>query len=170
MKPQVETHFFEDDGRTPNNSRLPALVVRAAGDPEMEDLASWFESRFESNDWGATWRWTVYPYHHFHSTNHEVLGVARGEATLMLGGEYGRECHVVRGDLLVIPAGVGHKLIKDQGGFQVVGGYPGGIEPDILLPSAPMLAAVHYRIAALPIPSKDPLTGGTTPLHEYWKS
>ncbi len=169
MKPEIEACFFEDDGRTPNNSRLPLLVIRGTAAAQAGDPASWFEQCFESHDWGATWRWTVYPYHHFHGTNHEVLGVARGEATLMLGGEHGREFHVVPGDVLVIPAGVGHMLMEDVKGFQVVGGYPGGVEPDILLAGDPGLEVARERIAKVPLPGQDPLTGRDGPLFEHWK-
>ena len=34
----------------------------------------------------GTWTWTVYDFHHYHSTAHEALVVATGEAVLMLGG------------------------------------------------------------------------------------
>ncbi len=29
-----------------------------------------------------------------------------------------------RGDVLIVPAGVAHRLLEDHGGFQIVGSYP----------------------------------------------
>jgi uncharacterized protein YjlB len=168
MKSEIESRLFKDDGRTPNNSRLPFLLIRstAAG---IGHTASWFERCFQENGWGSTWRWTVYPYHHFHSTNHEVLGVSQGEARLMLGGEHGGIFQVSRGDVLIIPAGVGHKRVEESEGFQVVGGYPGGLEPDLLLPGIPDLVAARQRIASVSLPARDPLTGEPGVLFDYWK-
>lgn len=168
MNPKIEAHWFKNNGRIPNNDRLPLLLIRDTVAAGVGDPASWFEHCFESHDWGGNWRWTVYPYHHFHSTNHEVLGVARGEAALMLGGENGRRIHVRQSDVLIIPAGVGHMLLEDSGGFQVVGGYPGGIEPDVILAGDPDLDSARERIEKLPIPAEDPLGGRDGPLFHYW--
>lgn len=31
---------------------------------------------------------------------------------------------VEKGDVMVVPAGVGHRLLEDLGGFEMVGSYP----------------------------------------------
>ncbi|KAI9798513.1 MAG: hypothetical protein M1833_004780 [Piccolia ochrophora] len=76
------------------------------------------------------WRYTMYSTTHFHSTTHEVLCIARGKATLCFGGEEnpGRvEPTVEKGDVVVVPAGVGHRLLEDKDkGFEMVGSYPNG--------------------------------------------
>ena len=76
------------------------------------------------------WRYTMYATSHFHSTTHEVLSVVRGRARLCFGGEGnpGRvEPEVRAGDLVVVPAGVAHRLLEDvEGDFEMVGAYPGG--------------------------------------------
>ena len=62
---------------------------------------------------------------HFHSTAHEVLCIASGKAKLCFGGEHNAERVepvVERGDVIVVPAGVAHRLLDDiDGGFNMVG-------------------------------------------------
>ena len=71
----------------------------------------------------------MYPVTHFHSTTHEVLCVSNGRAKLCFGGEenHGRvEPLVEKGDVMIVPAGVAHRLLDDHGGFEMVGCYPPG--------------------------------------------
>jgi uncharacterized protein YjlB len=75
------------------------------------------------------WRYTMYSTTHFHSTTHEVLCVSRGSATLLFGGEGNEgavEVKVEKGDAIVVPAGVGHRLLREEEGgeFEMVGSYP----------------------------------------------
>ena len=100
---EPETFIFDDDGAIPNSS-LPLLVYRAAlpADPGA------IESAFAANRWPPAWRAGVHPYHHFHANTHEALGVARGQATVLFGGPNGRELQVGAGDIVIVPAGVGH--------------------------------------------------------------
>lgn len=75
------------------------------------------------------WRYTMYSQSHFHSTTHEVLVIATGSAQCCFGGEEnpGRVEPVLNtGDVVIIPAGVAHRLLEDDGGFQMVGSYPVG--------------------------------------------
>ncbi len=72
----------------------------------------------------------MYSQSHFHSTAHEVLCVASGKARLCCGGEKNPErveAEVEKGDVMVVPAGVAHRLLEDiDGGFSMVGSYPIG--------------------------------------------
>ena len=75
------------------------------------------------------WTYTMFAETHFHSNTHEVLGIASGSAKCCFGGEQneGRvELVLKQGDVVVIPAGVAHRLLEDHGGFQMVGSYPQG--------------------------------------------
>lgn len=76
------------------------------------------------------WRYTMYSTSHFHSTSHEVLCIASGEARLCFGHEdnAGRVDEVVRkGDVVLVPAGVAHRLVEEiQRPFEMVGSYPRG--------------------------------------------
>ena len=77
----------------------------------------------------------MYSQTHFHSTSHEVLCISHGRARLCFGGEEneGRvEPVVEQGDVLFVPAGVGHRLLEDlDGGFEMVGSYPAGCDWDM---------------------------------------
>ena len=84
----------------------------------------------------GSWRWSIFTFHHYHSTSHEVLGVAVGHATLRLGGRKGRDFDVAAGDVIALPAGTGHKRIASSLGFLVVGAYPEGRERDLIKPYA----------------------------------
>ncbi|KAL6245693.1 hypothetical protein RBB50_007692 [Rhinocladiella similis] len=75
------------------------------------------------------WEYTMFTETHFHSTTHEVLSIASGSAKCCFGGEQneGRfEPVLEKGDVVIVPAGVGHRLLEDYGGFQMVGSYPIG--------------------------------------------
>jgi len=75
---------FRDDGLVPNNS-LPFLVYQSAVKLDSGRPEETIENLFERNGWGGTWRNGVYAYLHYHATVHEVLGVARGSASVRFG-------------------------------------------------------------------------------------
>jgi uncharacterized protein YjlB len=116
---------FRPDGYIPNNPSLPLLHYRDAirfnrkGDP-----AALLEAIFNANGWGDAWRNGIYDFVHYHPRIHEVLGVARGTATLRLGGNKGATVKVRAGDVILVPAGVGHECLSATEGFLVVGAYP----------------------------------------------
>lgn len=163
----VEVRHFQDDGRTPNHPFFPLLLYRDTGIAAEEDPAACFEKVFRRNGWGSTWRWSIYPYHHFHTTNHEVLGVASGTARVLFGGDHGEEHTLRPGDVVVIPAGVAHCCVEASDDFLVVGAYPGGKEPDLLRESESR--EVRDRIADIPLPPADPIHGPGGPLFRHWR-
>lgn len=158
---------FYDDGTYPN-SALPLLfyeeaVPRGAADPEA------MEALFAANSWPPAWRASVFTYHHYHSTAHETLGVARGSARLMLGGPEGREFDVEPGDVIVIPAGVAHRRLDSSGDFLVVGCYPPGQNWDLLRGEAGDRPHADHNIARVSVPLTDPVGGAGGPLLTHWR-
>jgi uncharacterized protein YjlB len=158
--------LFADDGDIPNN-RLPLILYDGAIDPAKGDPAVAFETLFRNNGWSGSWRNGIYPFHHYHSTAHEVLGIAKGRAEVRLGGEGGRTVTVKAGDAVLIPAGVGHKRLSASEDLLVIGAYPGGTWADLMREGAEDRAGIRARIAALPMPDEDPVGG---PMREMWGS
>jgi uncharacterized protein YjlB len=164
----TDTLIFDDDGRIPN-SRLPLVVRRRAMAQEANDPAAAFERLFAKNGWSGAWRNGIYDYHHYHSTAHEVLGIASGSATVRFGGEGGETVPLAAGDVAVIPAGVGHALIKGSDDLLVVGATPGGAEWDIVRDDPGAIAAARQRIKEVPLPDADPVDGADGPLTKLWR-
>jgi uncharacterized protein YjlB len=154
-----------DDGVFPNNPRPLLLYVRAV-EPDPRAI----EALFTSNDWPAAWRNGVYPYHHYHSTAHEALGVYSGSATVQFGGPDGAAVTIGVGDVAVIPAGVAHKCLECSPDFRVVGAYPRGQGWDMCYGEPEERPEADRRIAAVPDPSIDPVQGGDGALMRLWRS
>jgi len=165
--PVVETHRFADDGTVPN-SPLPLVVYRGAL-PDGGDRAAACEEMFERNGWPDSWRNGIYPFHHYHSTAHEVLGIARGHARVRLGGEKGASVELRAGDIVVIPAGVAHKREEASSDLLVIGSYPKGQNPDMRRAEPARRDRALAEIERVPLPDRDPVTGGPGPLLECWR-
>jgi uncharacterized protein YjlB len=164
----TDTFLFEDDGTIPN-SPLPLIVRRAAVTPSANDPARAFEQTFARNGWTNAWRDGIYDYHHYHSTAHEVIGIAAGSATVRFGGEGGETVGLTAGDVAVIPAGVGHARIAQSGDLLVVGAYADGRDWDIVRDTdSAAIAAARRRIAQVPLPAADPVDGESGPLVKLW--
>lgn len=164
----IEVYRFDEAaGDVPNNPELPLLLYRGAV-PYGTDRALAFERLFAGNGWGDGWRNGIYPYHHYHSTAHEVLGIAAGEADVRFGGEGGRTLTVRGGDVVVIPAGVGHKKERASGDLLVVGAYPHGQCPDMCKARDADPRSMQDKIAAVPLPRTDPVQGADGALITAW--
>lgn len=164
----VETFHCPRDGAVPNNPALPVVVMNGAIRPGAGPEA--IMDLFRANGWGGVWHYTVFDYHHYHPDAHEVLAVASGWADIQLGGPTGDIHRVTEGDVLVLPAGVGHCRIDAGEGFAVCGGYPAGQEgPAILRAESPPEADVVARIAAVARPQTDPIHGASGPLLDAWR-
>lgn len=162
---------FEDDGTFPNNEELPVLLYEQAFRRRGEgNVASSIEAVFEAHEWGGHWRNGIFSYHHYHSTAHEVLGVAAGAARVQLGGPEGEVFDVEQGDVVVLPAGTAHKNVGAEGDFLVVGAYPAnGDDWDLKRGRPGERPEADRNIDQVPHPSKDPVYGANGPLLEHWK-
>jgi uncharacterized protein YjlB len=165
---QPEIVKLSRNGWMPNNEHLPILFYRSAVITEGSDPAALFEAKFQRNGWPPQWRDGVYDFHHYHSTAHEVLGFAGGQAKLILGGENGHLLEVHAGDVVIMPTGTGHCKLEASFDFLVVGAYPPDQHWDICR-SAPSREAVD-RMRHLPFPMSDPVFGEKGPLITIWRS
>lgn len=156
---------FADARAIPNHPDLPLLWWRGALDSDAGPDA--FEALFARNGWRPSWRNGIFTYPHFHSTSHEVLGIAQGSVRVRLGGETGVEVELRAGDVVLIPAGVGHQNLQASADLLVVGAYPQGAKAD-LLQDASGDPAIRARIAAVPLPRTDPVKGQDGFSHPAW--
>jgi uncharacterized protein YjlB len=156
---RLETWHAPPGDRIPNNPRFGVLIYRGVGDAVSD--ADRARELFALHGWGGAWVDGVFDFHHFHSTSHEALAVVAGRAKLELGGPQGESFDVAAGDVLVLPAGTGHRRASSAPGFTVVGAYPAGQEDyDLLRGDDPAeVEAARERIAALGPPPSDPVGG-----------
>lgn len=168
--PTVRTERLSDDGTYPNNERLPLVVYEGALAPDVTAPAQTIEQIVRAHDWRGTWRNGIFGYHHYHSTAHEVLGVAQGGATVRLGGPGGLQLEIEAGDVLILPAGVAHKNEGTQGDFLVVGAYPQGRSWDLKTGAPGDRPEADRNIEAVPLPARDPIYGAGGPLLEHWSA
>ena len=164
---QISLHLFADDGEIPN-SRLPLILYAGAIDVTAGDAALAFERMFQGNGWAHGWRNGIFPFHHYHSTAHEVLGIAAGLAEVRFGGEGGATVQARAGDAVLIPAGVGHKRLSGSPDLLVIGAYPSPAHVDLMREGAEDTAAIRRRIADVPLPANDPVAGAGGPAVVEW--
>lgn len=166
MNESTQLHF-KDDGLIPN-SQYPLILYKNVFTARGNKGAEWLEDTFRRNDWTNSWRNGIYSFHHYHSTSHEVLGIYSGNALVHLGGEAGEKVKVEAGDVIIIPAGVGHKNLGSEG-LGVVGAYPEGRSWDLMKGKPGERPQADKNIAALPIPESDPLLGKDKGIVEVWR-
>lgn len=166
---ELQSHLLDADGNFPNHPRLPLLVYPQAVTLDVNDPASTFEQLFEKHGWTGSWRNGVYPFHHYHSNAHEVLGIAVGSVRVQFGGPNGPVVSVAAGDVAILPAGTAHKRIDATADLLVVGAYPRGQEDYDLMREDADTARAKRRVATTALPEADPVLGAEGPLLEEWR-
>ena len=153
------------------NSRLPVLIYEGALQlPRQKNKAAGMAQRiFLRNGWSNSWRNGIYDFHHYHSNTHECMAIASGNAVVVLGGPRGIKRKLKAGDVLILPAGTGHRCISCSEDFVCVGAYPQGIDYDINYGTAAELKQAAKKIKAVSLPRKDPVFGKEGFLKGYWK-
>jgi len=160
---------FKGDGETPNNPRCPLILYRSpVGLADAPDPAAIFEVLFAANGWRPAWRDGIYPYNHFHTGTHEVLGIARGHARVRYGGSKGRTVELRAGDVVVHPAGVGHRRLSASKDLLTVGAYPKGCRYDEARPEEVDYRRAVKDIAKVALPQADPVYGVKGALMDLW--
>lgn len=159
--------ILDDDGTFPNNAKLPLIIYKGAVEMEEGD-ATLVEKLFKDHRWGGSWRNGIFPYHHYHSTAHEVLGIYRGSAKVQLGGPHGIQTEVSAGDVIIIPAGVAHKNLEASLDFACVGAYPPGQSFDMNYGKAGERPEADQNIRRVAFPPTDPVYGDRGGLMKQW--
>lgn len=166
MGKNVELFTFGQSQGIPN-SRLPVVVQH--GIQEIDGDPDACERLFAGNGWGGSWRDGIFPFHHFHSNAHEVLGIVSGAVTARLGGPDGQSVRLVAGDVAILPAGTGHKREDATGDLLVIGAYPPGQENyDIRRGEPDELPESIRNIESVALPGADPVEGSNGALVEAW--
>jgi uncharacterized protein YjlB len=167
---QPITHVFADDGNIPNNV-LPLVLYRGGidltGSPDPEAL---IEKTFTANGWRGLWRNGIYPYVHYHSMIHEAMAVARGRAKVRFGGDNGEAIDVMAGDVVVLPAGIGHQRLTQTPDLVVIGAYPPNGQYNLCRGSKAEHAQALAVIPNVPPPEADPVFGPDGPLLALWQA
>jgi len=166
--PEIISELLVDDGTFPNNGKLPLLIYKNAIAIPEDNPAGAVERIFYENGWGGSWRNGVYPYHHYHSTAHEVLGIFGGNVAVQLGGPNGMVVDAQAGDVIIIPAGVAHKNMGSSSDFRCVGAYPAGQDWDMNYGRPGERPKADQNIAMVPLPQTDPVYGSDGPLVRGW--
>ena len=188
----IERVFLTESDGMPNNDKLPLILYRAAVDLDDEEPERVFEKTFARHGWGNGFRGDTFPFHHYHSVAHEVVGFARGRAEIQFGGPAGPIHRVQAGDAVVIPAGVGHRRLDETPGFSSVGAYPPGQSPDLCVISESdariarrrpdmgnleisvigekELQAARASITGTALPLTDPIMGNSGPIMTLWRN
>ena len=164
---ETETHRLAPDGGLPNNDK-PLLVHRGAlggADRSAEGCAA----LFRRNGWQGTWLNGVFSYWHYHARSHEALGCISGSARIGFGGDGGIETTFAAGDVVIIPAGVGHRRLSSTPDFRVVGCYPPGQDGAISRPDEAADQAAIEAANAVPAPATDPVHGASGGLTSIWR-
>jgi len=164
---RITHHQIPSHSHLPNTEphAHPLLIYHSAYPPSTPP--SVLESHLPQNDLNPQWRYTMYTTTHYHSTTHEVLCVVSGRAALLFGGEENPgkvEVEVGAGDAIVVPAGVGHRLVRDlKGGFLMVGSYPRGCAWDMCYGREDE-AEERERVKGVEWFGRDPLYGEDGPV------
>jgi uncharacterized protein YjlB len=161
-----ELHRLPDAGAIPNSS-LPVLVFHGVAGTASAGACA---ELFAAHGWLGSWVNGIYPFQHFHSTAHEVLGIVAGGASVQLGGPDGPVVEVAAGDVLVLPAGTGHCNLGQTPDLTVVGAYPDGMWCDLRRGDPAEREEVLANIAAIALPGTDPIHGAAGPLIAAWNA
>jgi len=176
--PATPEHFLlQPNGWMPNNPHLPVLLYRNAfPHAAAEQTATAMEQAFTANGWPPQWRDGIYTFHHFHSTAHEILGIAAGEVRVTLGGprsgagseQTGHDLTLHAGDVVALPTGTGHCKLSSTPDLLVIGAYPPGQHWDICRSAPTPDTLEHMRRVAFP--ASDPVHGPSGLLPNLWRT
>ena len=176
MKERINTnphllHFILKRHKNFPNNELPVLIYKKTLRLPLQKnkAADIIQHLLLHNGWSNSWRNGIYDFHHYHSNTHECIVIAMGSAIIILGGPGGKKIKLAQGDVLILPAGVGHKCVSYTKNFFCVGAYPQGKDYDINTGTPEEYKIALPRIRKLAVPLRDPVFGRSGFLEGYWK-
>lgn len=166
----VDTYRCKRNKNFPN-SKLPVLVYKTCLElPKFKNKSvKIVQDIFGRNDWSNSWRNGIYDFHHYHSNTHECMAIVQGSAKVIFGGPKGTSVKIETGDVIILPAGVGHKCVQHSDDFLCVGAYPQGKDYDMNYGKSSEFDGALKKIKTVPLPSKDPVFGKEGFLQSLWK-
>ena len=170
IKPGVKFHLIKGNAQFPNNNHLPLMLLQGAFVFKDDLDPALIERTFAKNKWTGSWRNGLYPFHHYHSTAHEALGIYSGSVRVQFGGEEGIKVVAEAGDVLILPAGLAHKNLWSSHDFRVVGAYPSGTAWDMNYGKEGERPVTDENIARVPLPAADPVYGVNGILVKTWNT
>ncbi|KTC87685.1 cupin domain-containing protein [Legionella drozanskii] len=153
----------------PGNPNYPLLIYKqvfSAGNETPKEI----QTRLERNNWDQSWIDSIYDFHHYHSSTHEVLVIISGDGQVQFGGEQGSTHTISAGDVVIIPAGVAHKSLNLSDNFRCIGAYPFNISVDMKLGRVEEYLKAIETVKQIGLPKKDPVFGEKGLLFDYWHS
>lgn len=163
---RVETATFAAMSGMPN-SPLPLVLARGAFARDVTKESAGEQVR--RHGWTGTWVWPVFDYWHYHTTGHEVLVVLSGTARVGFGGEEGQAFGLSRADMVLIPAGVGHRSLDASSDFKVLGAYPPRQDGTVVRAGEKTLDEALAEISTLSLQRRDPATGEEPGILTHWR-
>lgn len=167
MSVTIEKFFFEGNGRVPN-SRLPLLIYRNVIRWDVTTM----EAIMRQNKWVTSWHAHdgMWPRHHFHCEAHEFICVTKGAHLGKFGGHNGKKSQLNAGDVIVIPAGVGHCGLEISDDLDLTGGFHDGFGVvDFRMGFPEEYAELRARARQIPVLDYDPFFGVDGPLAQIWR-
>lgn len=168
MKQLPQQYIVKDNGIFPN-SHLPVVHYKKILSLPLLGPGAAVKTLFATNDWSNNWKAGIYTYHHYHSVTHEAMAVIKGKTNLQIGGDDGIMVLLEKGDVLIIPAGVAHKNLGKENDVTCIGGYPHGNDYDMNYGRPMERPGTDNNIAAVPLPSTDPVFGKLKGVSQLWK-
>ncbi len=165
------TERFRDDGIVPNSDK-PAVIYRNAvhfNDVLEKEAMVQLQKLVSPNGWDISWSDSVYKRVHYHPNTHEVLVCFRSWAILELGGRrFGKEFMIRMGDVVIIPAGVGHRRVESTPNFKVFGLYPTRFTYETYWAYEKFRRSAMGKLKWVPMPPADPVYGKKGHLLRMW--
>jgi uncharacterized protein YjlB len=88
--------------------------------------------------------------------------------TVVLGGPNGHPVTLRAGDVVVIPAGVAHRNLRQTDNLLVIGAYPGGAAYNTRRGNPAELEEVTRAVGRVGVPGFDPVAGEDARLRQLW--